>query len=73
MTLRKGRTPFHAKAELMQTAQAKISMSPILIQKRAHQIVEHAYHQTALFSMNQNDHHSCYAINFDHVLPHLHF
>ena len=45
MTKRKGRTPFHAKAELKQTSQAKILMSSILIRKRAHQIVEHAYHQ----------------------------
>ena len=43
--------------ELKQTAQAKILMSPILIRKRAHQIVEHAYHQTAHFFMIQNDHH----------------
>ena len=38
---------FHAKAKLKQTALAKILMSPILIRKRAHQIVEYAYHQTA--------------------------
>ena len=31
-------------------------MSPILIRKRAHQIIEHAYHQTAHFFMSQNDH-----------------
>ena len=47
--LKKGMTPFHAEAELKQTGQAKIVMSPILIRKRAHQIVEHAYHQTAHF------------------------
>ena len=44
-------------------------MSPILIQKRPHQIVEHAYHQTAHFFMSQNDHHLGDAINFDYVLP----
>ena len=55
--LSKGGAPFHAKTELKQTAQAKILMSPILIRKRAHQIVEHAYHQTAHFLMSQNDHH----------------
>ena len=43
-------------------------MSPILIQKRAHQIVEHAYHHTARFFMGQNHHHLGYAINFDYVL-----
>ena len=32
--------PFHAMAQLKQTAQAKIVMSPILIQKRSHQIVK---------------------------------
>ena len=36
--------PFHATAELNQTALAKILMSPILIPKRAHQIVKYAYH-----------------------------
>ena len=40
---------FHAMAELKQIAQAKILMSPILIQKRAHQIVKHAYHRIAHF------------------------
>ena len=43
-------------------------MSQILIQKRAHQIVEHAYHQTADFFMSQNDHHLGYANNFEYVL-----
>ena len=38
--------------DLKQTAQAKISMSPILIRKRNHQIVEQAYHQTAYFFMS---------------------
>ena len=47
--LKERQDPFHAKAELKQTAQAKILMSPVLIRKRAHQIVEHAYHQTAHF------------------------
>ena len=61
--------PFHAKAELKQTAQAKILMSPILLQKQAHHIVEHAYDQTADFFMSQNDHHLCNAINFDYVSP----
>ena len=56
-------------AELKQTAQAIILMSPILIQKRAHQIVEHAYHQTAYFFMSQNDHHSGDTINFNYVSP----
>ena len=40
MTLSKGKASFHAKAELKQTTEAKILMSPILIQKQAHQIVE---------------------------------
>ena len=48
---------------------AKILMSPILIQKRAHQIVGHAYHQTAHFFMSQNDHHLGDAINFDYASP----
>ena len=39
----------------------------ILIRKQAHQIVEHAYHQTAYFFMSQNDHPLGYAINFDYV------
>ena len=42
-------------------------MSPILIQKRAHQIVKHAYHHTAHFFMGQKDYHLGYAINFDYV------
>ena len=61
---------FHAKAELKQgikAAQAKILMSPLLLRKRAHQIVEHAYHQTANFLMGQNDHHLGNTINFDYV------
>ena len=57
--------PFHAKAKLRQTAHANILLSAILIQKRAHQIVEHAYHQTTHFFMSQNDHHLGDAINFD--------
>ena len=65
--LKERQRPFHAKAELKQTAQAKILMSPILIRKRAHQIVEHAYHQTAYFFMGQNDHQLGDAINFDYV------
>ena len=43
MTQRKDRAPFHAMAELKQTAQAKILMSQVLMRKRAHQIVELAY------------------------------
>ena len=65
--LKKDSVLFHAKAELKQTAQAKILMSGILIRKRAHQIVEHAYRQTAHFFMSQNDHHLGDAINFDYV------
>ena len=49
MTRRKGRAPFHVKVELKQIAHAKILMSSILIGKRAHQIVEHAYHQASNF------------------------
>ena len=59
--------PFHAKAKLKQTAQAKILLSPILIRKRAHQIVGYAYHQTAHFFISQNDHHLGDAINFVYV------
>ena len=70
---KKSKTPFHAKAELKQTAQAKILMSPILIRKRAHQIVEHAYHQTAHFFISQNDEHLGDAINFDYVSLPSHF
>ena len=51
--LKKDSAPFHAKAELKQTAHAKILMSPILMRKRAHHIVENAYHQTAHFFMSQ--------------------
>ena len=65
---RKDSTPFYAIAELKQTVQAKILMSQIFIRKRAHQIVEHAYHQTAHFFMSQNNHHLGDAINFDYVL-----
>ena len=53
--------------EFKQSAQEKILMSQILIRKRAHQIVEHIYHQTAHFFMSQNDHHLGDAINFDYV------
>ena len=42
--------PFYSMAELKQ-------LTLILIQKRAHQIVEHAHHQTSHFVMSQNDHH----------------
>ena len=38
-------------------------MSPVLIPKRAHQIVEYAYHQMAHFFNCQNDHHLGDAIN----------
>ena len=65
--LKKGSVPFHAKAGLKQTAQAKILMSPILIRKRACQIVENAYHQTAHFFMSQNDHHLGDTTTFDYV------
>ena len=44
-------------------------MPPILIQKWAHQIVKHAYHQTAHFFMTENDHYLGYIISFDYVLP----
>ena len=56
--------PFHAMAELKETAQAKTLMSPILIRKRAHQIVEHAYRQTAHFIICPNG-----PINFDYFSP----
>ena len=42
-------------------------MSPILIRKLAHQIVEHGNHQTGHFFMSQNNHHLSDAINFDYV------
>ena len=64
MTSSKGMIPFHAMAELKQTAQAKILISQILIQKRAHQIVKQAYHHTAPLFYCQNDHHLDDAINF---------
>ena len=63
--LKERQAPFHAKAELKQTARAEFLMSPILIQKRAHQIVEHAYYHTAHFFLSQNDHHLGDAINFN--------
>ena len=44
-------------------------MSQMLIRKLAHQIVEHAYHQTALFFVGQNDHHLGDVINFDYCSP----
>ena len=61
--------PFYAMAKLKQIAQAKIFMSQILMQKRAHQIVEHAYHQTAHFFMSQNNHYLGDAINYDYISP----
>ena len=54
-------------AKLKQTAQAKILMSQILIQKQAHQIVKHACYQTVHFFVSQNDNHLGYAINFYYV------
>ena len=54
-------------AELKQAAKAKISMSQILIQKRAHQIVKHGHHQTAHFFMGQNDYHLGDAVSFNYV------
>ena len=56
-------------AKLEQTSQEKILMSQILIPKRAHQIVEHAYDQTVHFYMSQNDNHSGDAISFDYASP----
>ena len=44
-------------------------MLPILIRKRAHQIVEHVYHRTAHFFMSQNNHHLDDAINFGYASP----
>ena len=64
---RKGRAPFLAMAELKQAALGKILMPPILIRRRAHQIVEHVYRQTAHFFMSQNDHRLVDAINFDYA------
>ena len=54
-------------AELKQTNLAKILTSPVLMRKRAHQIVEHAYRQTAHFFMSQNDHHLGDAIKLGYV------
>ena len=65
--LKKGMTPFYAKAELKQMALVKILISPILIRKQANQIVKHAYHQTTHFFMSQNYHHLGDAINLDYV------
>ena len=65
--------PLNALAELKQTAQAKIIVSQILIQKRAHQIVEHVFHHIAHVFNYQNDHHLGDAIHFDYVSPPLHF
>ena len=44
MTLGKGMAFFHAIAELKQTVQAKILMSPIKKEGRAHQIFIQACH-----------------------------
>ena len=57
--LKKGMTPFYIKAELKQTALAKILMSLILIRKRDH--------QTAHFFDCQNDRHLGYAIIFLYI------
>ena len=54
-------------AKLKLIAQAKILMSTILIRKRAHQIVEYAYHQTAHFFMSQKRPPLGDAINFDYI------
>ena len=64
-------TAFHAMADLKQTAQAKILMSPISIRKRAHQIVEHAYHQRTHFIVSQSDHHlgDAIALTMFHLRP----
>ena len=49
-------------------------MLQISIRKRAHQIVEDVYHQTAKFIMSPNDHQLSDAINSDYVSPTpLHF
>ena len=42
--LEEGMAPFDAMVELKQTAQVKILMSEISIQKRGYQIVKHAHH-----------------------------
>ena len=56
--------PFHAMAELKQTAQAKILMSQILIRKWSNQIVKYAKPLNSSFFVSQNDHHLGDAINF---------
>ena len=66
--------PFHAMAELKQTAQAKILISPILIRKGAPPIHEICLSLNSSFFMSQNDYHLGNAINFNYVSPpFLHF
>ena len=61
--------PFSCYGRIKANSAGKILMSPILIQKQVHQIVEHAYHQATHFFMSQNDHHLGDVINFDYVSP----
>ena len=46
--------PFSCYCRIKANSGGKILMSQILMRKRAHQTVEHAYHQTAHFFMSQN-------------------
>ena len=70
--LKERQGPFLCYDRIKENTAGKTLNVTLLISKRALQIVEHAYHQTAHFFRSQNDHHLGDAINFDYVsLPPL--
>ena len=66
---KKKQDPFSCYGQIKANSASKNLNVTNEIRKRAHQIIEHTYHQTAHFFMNQNDQHLGDAINFDYVLP----
>ena len=67
--LKERRGPFSCYGRIKAISAGKNLNVTNINTKRAHQIVEHAYHQTAHFFMSQNDHHLGGAINFNYVSP----
>ena len=63
--------PFHAMAELKQTAQAKILMSQISIRKRAPESSNRPTTKKLISLMVKATNHLGNAINIDNILPPL--
>ena len=65
--LKERQEPFSCYGQIKANSAGKTLNVANINSKAAQQIVEHAYHQTALFFMGQNDHHLGDAINFNYV------